>query len=184
MTSAGILPSRSMRALSPRSTRNFSSRSMKGRARSRSAGFIVGKGWTSSSRNEPSNSSRTKLGACHSFSPAPSATSRASCSVASSVRGGLTGGVRTSVMARALGEGGGPVGGETAKPVQHEGYDVALATLEILEGLEVDAHRRGHRACVDEGEPAERDDAEEELRRVARFRVVESEPGTDRRERL
>src|SRR5882724_1358920 len=61
---------------------------------------------------------------------------------------------------------------------------MALPALELLEAVELDPHRRGHRARVDEGEPAERDDAEEELGRVAGLAVVEAELGADRRERF
>ena len=55
-----------------------------------SAGSSWGNGWIRSSRSVPSNSSRTKLGAGHSFSRAASATSRASCSVASGGLGALS----------------------------------------------------------------------------------------------
>src|SRR5256885_8639047 len=111
---------------------------MNGRPRSTSAGLISGYGCTRSRRNEPSNSPRTKLGACQSFSRAASATSRASCSVASSVRFGLTGGERTSVMALCLGKGGGGRGGggEPAEPVQHQVDDVTLPALELLEAVQ------------------------------------------------
>src|SRR5262245_8469722 len=182
ITSSGIFPSRSIRSLSTRSRRKRSSRSMNSRARSRSAGSGAGKGCTRSSRNDPSNSSRTKLGACHSFSRAASATSRASCSEA---RGwdDRDGGVSTSVMGGCSGGGGGRAL-EAPEAVQHEPDHVALAPLEIGGLLERDADGGCHGLGVDEMEPAECDDAEEKLGRVARRCVVEAELGADRRERL
>ncbi len=50
--------------------------------------------------------------------------------------------------------------------------------------VERDADRGRDGARVDQRKPAERDDAEEQLRRVARRRVVEAELGADRGERL
>src|SRR5436190_15821923 len=134
---------------------------MNGRARSTSAGLISGYGCTRSRRKEPSNSSRTKLGACQSFSRAASATSRASCSVASWVRGG-SGWARRSVMVCGVGESGSEGRAQTAQPVQYEMDDVALPLLEIVSVFQGDTHRGSDRACVDQRKPAESDDAEEE----------------------
>src|SRR5690349_5081960 len=183
MTSGGILPSRSIRSLSTRSRRNRSRRSMKGRARSTSAGSMAGNGCTRSSRNEPSNSSRTKLGACQSCSRAASATSRASCSVASGWRGGAGGG-RTSVMAFGLGKGGRRRTGEPGESVEHQAHDVTLAALEVAGALEVYTNGRRDGTDMDQRKPAQRDDAEEELGRVTRLGVVEAQLRTDGGERL
>src|SRR6185295_10445088 len=115
----------------------------KGRARSTSAGSIVGNGWTRSSRKEPSNISRTKLGACHSFSRAASATSRASFSVASCGGGPGAGAVITSGM---VGFSGGSGGGKSsAQAVQDEINDVPFPLLEEGGILGVDAE------CAEDG---------------------------------
>src|SRR6476469_109211 len=127
---------------------------MKCRARSTSAGSIVGNGWARSSRKEPSNSSRTKLGACHSFSRAASATSRASCSVASGWRA-VAGGGSTSVMALGLGKGGRT--GQAGDPVQDQAHHVVLASLEVLGAVELDTDGRRDGPGVNQGKPAQRD---------------------------
>ena len=155
---------------------------MNGRARSTSAGSIAGNGCTRSSRNEPSNSSRTKLGACHSFSRAASATSRASCSVASGWRAaGRGAGARQSWLLASARVG---ARGQAGDPVQDQAHYVALASLEVLGALELDTDGRRDRPRVNQGKPAQRDDAEEQLGGIARLRVVEAELGADGGERL
>ena len=73
-------------------------------------------------------------------------------------------------MARSLGEGGGGGGrlGEAADAVQDEVDDVPLPALEIGRSSRLDADGGRHRAGMDQREPAERDDAEQELRRLTR----------------
>ena len=158
---------------------------MNGRARSRSAGSGAGNGCTRSSRNEPSNISRTKLGACHSFSRAASATSRASCSEARGVCGCCAGWTsRTSVMADGGGEGGGDRPLESGEPVKHQADDVPAAPLQVLGVLQRDADRGRDGAGVDQVEPAQGDDAEQQLRRLARGCVVQAQLGADGGKRL
>ena len=73
---------------------------------------------------------------------------------------------------------------ETPQAVQHEPDHVALAPLELGGIVERDADGGRYGLGMDEVEPAERDDAEEELGRVARGGIVEAELGADRRQRL
>src|SRR5262245_61160254 len=73
---------------------------------------------------------------------------------------------------------------ETPQAVQHEPDHVTLAPLELASVVERDADGRGHGLGVDEVEPAEGDDAEKELGRVARGGVVEAELGADCRQCL
>ena len=68
--------------------------------------------------------------------------------------------------------------------MQHEVDHMALATLQGVGVVQRDADRGRDRAGVDQGKPAERDDTEQQLGRVARRRVVEAELGADRGERL
>ena len=49
-------------------------------------------------------------------------------------------------MARALGEGGGRAAVSAAEAVQHQVDDVALAPLQVVGVVELDAHRRA-RPC-------------------------------------
>ena len=72
-------------------------------------------------------------------------------------------------MGRGLGGGWGDERA-AAETVQHQVNHVALAPLEVVGSLELDAHRRGDGARVDQGKPAERDDAEQQLSRLARRR--------------
>jgi hypothetical protein len=86
-----------------------------------------------------------------------------------------------------MGGGRGESGGralEAPEAVQHEPDHVALAPLEIGGILERDADGGRHGLGMNEMEPAERDDAEQELGRVPRGRVVEAELGADRCQRL
>src|SRR5688500_3129264 len=75
-------------------------------------------------------------------------------------------------------------GVEPAKSVNDERDDVLLALLPPRRRREIDADGRRYGAGVHDGEPAERDDAEQELRRLARRRGIEAELGGDRGERL
>ena len=68
--------------------------------------------------------------------------------------------------------------------MEHEVDDVAPPPRQVLAVGETHPDGPGHRAGMNQGEPAERDDAQEELRRLARRRVVESELGADGRQRL
>src|SRR5918997_147234 len=61
---------------------------------------------------------------------------------------------------------------------------MALALLDLGRGIEANTHRGCNRSRVDHGEPAERDDAEQELCRLTRFGIVQAELGADRGERL
>ncbi len=76
------------------------------------------------------------------------------------------------------------LGKETAKAVDHEVHDVALATIEVIGLVERDADRRCDGAGVHQRKPTERDDTEKELGGVARGLVVEAELVADRGERL
>jgi hypothetical protein len=73
---------------------------------------------------------------------------------------------------------------ESAKSVEHERRDVALADLPVRGVGQVDTDRGRDGIGVDEREPAERDDAEEQLRGFTRRRRIEPELGGDRGERL
>ena len=146
---------------------------------------LRGRGAPGRAGSEPSNSSRTKLGACHSFSRAASATSRASCSVASGVPGGpdrggedVSHGSRARVRVAATGR------ASPRRPCSTRSITWRLRRSRSSGSSSVDADRRGDGARVNEGEPAERDDAEQQLRRLARRRVVEPELGADRGQRL
>jgi hypothetical protein len=63
--------------------------------------------------------------------------------------------------------------------VQYERDHLSLAPLEIRRVLQRHADGRSHRAGVDQRKPAERDDAEQQLRRVARGRIVQPQLGAD-----
>ena len=75
--------------------------------------------------------------------------------------------------------------GTTAEAVQHQGDHVALALLQSRSASSSRyAHCGRHGARVNQREPAERDDAEQELRRLARRRVVQTQLGADGGQRL
>src|SRR3954471_930524 len=81
-------------------------------------------------------------------------------------------------MGRGLGGGGGKRC--PAETVQHQGDYVTLAALQRFRVTQGDADRGRDGARVDQGKPAERDDAEQQLRGFARRRVVETELRADR----
>jgi hypothetical protein len=86
-------------------------------------------------------------------------------------------------MACDLGEGR-SAWGQPAQTVQDEVDHVALPALELLQGLEAYADSRGDGSGMDQRKPAECDDTEQQLRRVAGFGVVQPELGADGRERF
>jgi hypothetical protein len=73
---------------------------------------------------------------------------------------------------------------ESGDAVEHESDDVPPAPLEIFGVLQRHAHGGGDGTGVDQVEPAERDDAEQELRGLARGRVVEPQLRADRGQRF
>src|SRR4051812_42947640 len=82
-TSSGTHPSRSIASPSMWSRQKRSTCASQASARSFSAGSGAGGGQRRPMSKRPPNRARAKLRFCHSDSRAPSATSRASCSVAS-----------------------------------------------------------------------------------------------------
>jgi hypothetical protein len=68
--------------------------------------------------------------------------------------------------------------------VGDKGNDMPLPLLARIGGCQAYPDGRGNRVRMDDRKPAERDDAEKELRRLARGRGVEPEFGRDGRERF
>lgn len=68
--------------------------------------------------------------------------------------------------------------------MEHEAYDMATSALEVLGVFQGHTNRRCDRPGVNQVKPAEGDDAEQQLRGVARQGVVETELRADRGHRL